>query len=117
LITHASRNVVFYFASDDLAQCSSKYANLQNRIVPRRHGHSSPEEMERTPRNMFQADRDHIDTANDIPLGHNYSRYGCKSGQPGKVFNHIFQFIALGRVFPEAPHQRTFILNRIRSWA
>lgn len=111
LISHASRNVVVYFASDDLALRSSKCANLKNRIASRRLGHTGPEDIAFTPRNVFQADCDDINTLYDMPTGHNYFRYGRKAGQPGKVFNHIFQCIESGRVFPDDPHQRSIILN------
>ena len=44
-IPQASRNVVVYFASDDLALRSSKVANVANRIASRRLGHTGPEDM------------------------------------------------------------------------
>lgn len=111
LISHASRNVVVYFASDDLALRSSKAANLRNRVASRRLGHTGPEDIFSTPRNVFQVDCDDINTSYDIPTGHNYFRFGRKAGQPGKVFNHIFQCIESGRVFPDDPDQRSTILS------
>jgi esterase/lipase superfamily enzyme len=111
LISHASRNVVVYYASDDLALRSSKAANLKNRVASRRLGHTGPEDMERTPRNVFQVDCDDINTAYDMPTGHNYFRFGRTKGKPGKVFEHIYQCIEKGRVFPKDPHQRSDILT------
>ncbi|MDF1581538.1 MAG: alpha/beta hydrolase [Desulfuromonadales bacterium] len=40
LICHASRNVIVYYASDDLALRSSKAANLKNKVASRRLGHT-----------------------------------------------------------------------------
>ncbi|WP_233494689.1 alpha/beta hydrolase [Ruegeria sp. A3M17] len=40
LVSHASRNVVVYFASDDLALRASKAANLRNKVASRRLGHT-----------------------------------------------------------------------------
>ncbi len=111
LISHASRNVVVYYASDDMALRASKAANLKNKVASRRLGHTGPEDMRKTPRNVFQADCDDINTDYDMPKGHNYFRYGKTAGQPGAVFTHIFQCIRTGRVFPGDPDQRTIILK------
>jgi len=111
LISHASRNVVVYYASDDLALRASKAANLKNKVASRRLDHTGPENMDRTPRNVFQVDCDDINTAYDRPKGHNYFRFGKTDRQPGLVFKHIFQCIQSGRVFPDDPLQRSIILN------
>ncbi|MEM1073962.1 MAG: alpha/beta hydrolase, partial [Pseudomonadota bacterium] len=111
LISHASRNVVVYYASDDLALRASKAANLKNKIASRRLGHTGPENIRRTPRNVFQVDCDDINTQYDTPTGHNYFRFGKRSGQPGAVFNHIYQCIESGRVFPDDPDQRSSVLE------
>ena len=42
LICHASRNVIVYHASDDLALRASKAANLKNKVASRRLGHTGP---------------------------------------------------------------------------
>ncbi|MCV3272039.1 alpha/beta hydrolase [Roseobacter sinensis] len=111
LISHASRNVVVYFASDDLALRASKAANLKNRVASRRLGHTGPENTDLTPRNVFQVDCDDVNTRYDPPTGHNYFRSGTRRGQAGLVFKHIFQCIESGRVFPDDPHQRSVILR------
>ncbi len=111
LISHASRNVVTYYASDDLALRASKAANLKNKVASRRLGHTGPENLSRTPRNVFQVDCDDINTSYDFPKGHNYFRSGKTKGQSGLVFDHIFQCLTVGRVFPDDPHQRSIILN------
>ncbi|NVO58254.1 alpha/beta hydrolase [Rhodobacteraceae bacterium B1Z28] len=111
LISHASRNVVVYYASDDLALRASKAANLKNKVASRRLGHTGPENTDSTPRNVFQVDCDDVNTRYDPPTGHNYFRFGTRRGQAGLVFKHIFECIEKGRVFPDDPHQRSVILN------
>ncbi len=111
LISHASRNVVVYYASDDLALRASKAANLKNKVASRRLGHSGPEDMEETPRNVFQVDCDDINTLYDTPKGHSYFTDAATPGKPGMVFNHIFQCMKSGRVFPDDPLQRSIILK------
>ncbi len=111
LISHASRNVVTYHASDDLALRASKAANLKNRIASRRLGHTGPEDMEKTGRNVFRVDCDDINTAYDHPTGHSYFLTGKARGKPGKVFQHMFDCILTGRVFPEDPDRRATVLT------
>lgn len=111
LISHASRNVVVYYASDDLALRSSKVANLKNKIASRRLGHTGPENMALTPTNVYAVDCDDVNTAYDRPKGHSYFRSGKKPGEPGKVFDHIWQTIMTGRVFPDDEHRRTSIIR------
>jgi esterase/lipase superfamily enzyme len=111
LICHASRNVVVYHASDDLALRSSKAANLKNKVASRRLGHSGPEDMQLTPRNVYSVDCDDVNNAYDPPFGHSYFRRGGRRGQPGKVFEHIFACLLSGRVFPDDEHQRTTVIR------
>nr|WP_321466684.1 alpha/beta hydrolase [uncultured Desulfobulbus sp.] len=110
LICDASRNVVVYYASDDLALRSSKAANLKNKIASRRLGHSGPENMKLTPSNVYIVDCDDVNNAYDLK-GHSYFRSGRTPGQPGVVFQHIFACLEKGRVFPDDPEQRTTILR------
>jgi len=110
LICDASRNVVVYFASDDLALRSSKAANLKNKIASRRLGHSGPENMDLTPKNVYIVDCDDINNDYDAE-GHSYFRSGRTPGKAGVVFNHIFACLQTGRVFPENPEQRLTVLH------
>jgi len=105
LICDASRNVVVYYASDDLALRSSKVANLKNKIASRRLGHSGPENWDLTPQNVFGVDCDDINNSYDN-MGHTYFLSGKKKGIPGAVFKHLFQCLKTGRVFPENPTLR-----------
>lgn len=110
LISHASRNVVVYYASDDLALRGSKVANLKNRIASRRLGHSGPENMELAPQNVYAVDCDDVNTRYDNPKGHSYFRSDEK-GKAGVVFNHLFECLLNGRVFPEDETKRSTILR------
>ena len=110
-ICHASRNVVVYHASDDLALRASKAANLRNKVASRRLGHTGPERMSRVLPNVFSVDCDDVNTVYDPPLGHSYFRSGRTAGQAGQVFDHIFTSLRTGRVFPEDESRRTTIIK------
>lgn len=111
LICHASRNVIVYHASDDLALRASKASNLKNKIASRRLGHTGPENMRLTPANVYTVDCDDINNAYDPPKGHSYFRSGKTKGEPGKVFSHIFAIMENGRVFPEDQFKRATIIK------
>lgn len=111
LISHASRNVVIYYASDDLALRASKISNLKNAEASRRLGHSGPEDMEQTSKNVYAIDCDEVNTLYDPPKGHSYFRSGKKKGEPGVVFEHIFQTLLTGRVFPNDEFRKSTILG------
>ncbi len=110
LISHASRNVVVYYASDDLALRGSKVTNLKHRIASRRLGHSGPENMDLAPQNIYAVDCDDVNTRYDNPKGHSYFRSDEK-GKPGVVFNHLFECLLSGRVFPQDETKRSTILR------
>ena len=111
LICHASRNVTVYHASDDLALRASKAANLKNKIASRRLGHSGPEDMSKTPHNVYRVDCDDVNNRYDSPKGHTYFTSGTRRGTSGKVFEHIFSCMLAGRVFPQDEHQRSTIIK------
>ena len=111
LICHASRNVVVYYASDDLALRASKAANLKNKVASRRLGHTGPEDMSLTPQNVYTVECDDVNNAYDNPKGHSYFRSGRQEGQPGVVFDHIFATLLSGRAFPDEEKRKTTILK------
>ncbi len=111
LISHASRNVVVYYASDDLALRASKVSNVRNAVASRRLGHSGPEDMDLTPKNVYAIDCDEVNTVYDRPKGHSYFRSGKKKGEPGVVFEHIFETLLTGRVFPSEEFRKSSILT------
>jgi esterase/lipase superfamily enzyme len=111
LICHASRNVVVYHASDDLALRASKAANLKNRIASRRLGHTGPEDIDQTPKNVYSVDCDDVNNVEDKPKGHSYFRSGRRRGTAGKVFNHIYDCLKNGRVYPDDEFRRSSIIR------
>lgn len=111
LICDASRNVVVYFASDDLALRASKASNLKNKIASRRLGHTGPENMDLAPKNVYVVDCDDVNNDYDPPKGHSYFRSGRTPGQPGVVFDHIHACLREGRVFPQDEFKRSTILR------
>ena len=111
LICHSSRNVVVYHASDDLALRASKTSNLRNKIASRRLGHTGPENMDKTPKNVYRVDCDDVNNLYDKPKGHSYFRSGIRKNSPGEVFNHIFSCLISGRVYPEDENRRSSIIK------
>ncbi len=109
LISHASRNVSVYFASDDLALRASKISNLKNHIASRRLGHTGPEDMGKVHNNVFAIDCDDINNEYDNPKGHSYF-LNDSVGNPGVVFKHMYKCISTGRVVVDDPDRRTTIL-------
>ena len=110
LICNSSRNVLVYFASDDLALRASKAANLKNKIASRRLGHTGPEDMHKTPNNVFAIDCDDVNNLYDNPKGHSYFSSGTNNG-PGKVFRHIFSTIRSGRPHDIGAQNREMIVR------
>ncbi|MDH4396656.1 MAG: alpha/beta hydrolase [Limnobacter sp.] len=111
LICDASRNVVVYYASDDLALRASKAANLKNKVASRRLGHTGPENLDLTPKNVYVVDCDDLNNRYDEPKGHTYFLDGLKKNVPGAVFEHIFSCLESGRVFPQDEVRRSTILR------
>jgi len=107
-ICDASRNVIVYYASDDLALRASKISNLKNAVASRRLGHTGPEDMRLVPINVYSVDCDDHNTEVD-KKGHTYFLEN-KKGLPGPVFEDIFRAVQLGRVFGEDADQRKFVL-------
>lgn len=114
VICHASRNVIVYHASDDLALRASKASNLRNRIASRRLGHTGPENIDETPHNVYSVDCDDVNNIYDKPKGHSYFRSGTRKGTPGEVFKHIFNCLLSGRVFPDDEFRRSSIIKLVR---
>ena len=110
-ICHAARNVMVYYASDDLALRASKVANVVKAEASRRLGHTGPEDMNLTPQNVYAIDCDEVNMEYDPLKGHTYFRSGKKKGQPGLVFDHIFQTLLTGRPFPSDEYRKTSILG------
>jgi esterase/lipase superfamily enzyme len=108
-IAQSSRNVSVYYASDDLALRSSKISNLKNKVASRRLGHTGPEDMDKVPTNVYSIDCDNFNNQYDWPKGHSYF-LDDKNDNMGKVFEHMFKTIKLGRVEVEDPENRKHTL-------
>jgi len=106
LIVISSRNVVVYFASDDLPLRGSKVANA--RQVSRRLGHTGPESMSRVANNVYARDCSDFNTEYDSPLGHTYFLRD-ENGAAGLVLRHISETIRDGRL-PDRD-QRSAVLS------
>lgn len=103
-IAESARNVVVYYASDDLALRSSKVTNLKNKVVSRRLGHSGPEDMEKVRNNVYSVDCDDFNNTYDRPMGHSYFLADPK-GKDGVVFKHMLDAITTGRVQSNPEHR------------
>jgi hypothetical protein len=90
---------------------ASKASNLKNKIASRRLGHTGPEDIDKTPKNVYSIDCDDVNNNYDMPKGHSYFRSGKRKGTPGKVFDHIFECLELGRVYPEDEFRRSSIIR------
>lgn len=106
-IVSSARNVVVYYANDDLAMPASKLANVKNKTVSRRLGMTGPEDMSKLPKNVYEVDCD--DFNNDFDLkGHSYFLKD-KEGATSPIIKHMSIAIDTGRV---SPAQRSEILKR-----
>ena len=110
LISHASRNVSVYFATDDLALRASKISNLRNKVASRRLGHTGPEDMSKVSSNVYAIDCDNFNTRYDNPKGHSYFLED-ENGKPGAVFEHMYNTIQTGRVSLDGDKRRKYILE------
>lgn len=102
-ITESARNVVVYYAADDLAMPASKLGNLK-RTVSRRLGMTGPEDLDAVPRNVYEVDCDDFNNAFDWPKGHSYFLDNNKNNIPGPVLKHMVKAIENGRVTPNIRH-------------
>ncbi len=96
-ICQSAKNVVVYYAYDDLAMPASKALNLGGRIASRRLGMTGPENSSKVPRNVHSVDCSAFNNSYDFPKGHSYFLKG-NNGKPGKVFNHILSILQTGRL-------------------
>lgn len=96
-ICHASRNVLVYYAADDRNLGTGSVGSLGADSASRRLGHTGPEHLSLTPKNVFMIDCDDVNNKYDRPNGHTYFMQDEK-GDPGKVFLHMYDTLKKGRV-------------------
>ncbi len=89
-IPDAARNVVVYYAGDDMAMTASKVANVKNGQFTRRLGHTGPEHMEKTPNNVYALDCDVFNNKADAIKGHAYFLDFMGDGNPTPAFKNMF---------------------------
>ncbi len=100
-IPDAARNLVVYYANDDLAMPASKLANLKNKTVSRRLGMTGPEDMAQVPGNVYAVDCDDFNNRFDWPKGHSYFLID-DDGVVSPVLKHMVAAVRGGRVTPGA---------------
>ncbi|MEL6816792.1 MAG: alpha/beta hydrolase [Cyanobacteria bacterium J06560_2] len=113
VIPPMSRNVVVYYAADDLALRASKVANVGGASASRRLGHTGPERMEKVPKNVYAIDCDDFNNEYDR-LGHTYFLDDPQSGDAGLLLRHAWICMRTGRVpvtSRAVPESRIEILN------
>lgn len=111
-IVESARNVVVYYAADDLAMRASKVANM--RVTSRRLGHTGPRDMDKVGRNTYAIDCGDFNNTYDQPAGHGYFT-SDPEGSSGLVFDHLWECLRLGRVPLEDGQIRVQILS-YRYW-
>ncbi len=102
-IPHSARNVVVYYANDDLAMPASKAANLKNGTVSRRLGMTGPSSLSSVPRNVYEADCDDFNNTWDFPKGHTYFLDG-PDGELSPALLHMTEALQTGRVRADNRH-------------
>jgi esterase/lipase superfamily enzyme len=109
-IPDSARNVVVYYANDDLAMPASKIANLKNMTVSRRLGMTGPESMSdnRLAQNVYKVDCDNFNNSWGDKKGHTYFLRD-KRGKISPVIFHMIAAIDGGRV---KPAERKHILKK-----
>lgn len=110
MIPVMSRNVVVYYAADDLALRASKIANSGS-SASRRLGHTGPENMNKVPRNVYAIDCDDFNNLYDDPLGHSYFLDNPETGDPGILLRHAYTCMKTGRVPMAHSDRRMDILS------
>ena len=106
-IVDAARNVVVYFANDDLAMPASKLANLKNKTMSRRLGMTGPEDLSKLSKKVHEVDCDEFNNKFDLK-GHSYFLSNAITDNNGQtrehvspVIEHMCNAIASGRIKPE----------------
>lgn len=99
LIPKAARNVVVYYANDDLAMPASKLSNLKNKVVACRLGMTGPKDLNNVQSNVYEVDCDNFNNTFDKPKGHSY--FLDKKGTTSPALKHMLDAMDGGRVKPK----------------
>ncbi|OFC72201.1 alpha/beta hydrolase [Alteromonas confluentis] len=108
LLPSTTRNLVVYYAGDDLAMPASKVANVKNRTLSRRLGMTGVEDINKVPKNIYEVDCADFNNRFDSPKGHSY--FLNKGDFTSPALLHMLSAMDGGRVTPnEKHHVITFI--------
>ncbi|MCL9775516.1 alpha/beta hydrolase [Vibrio methylphosphonaticus] len=99
-IVDSAKNVVVYYASDDLAMSASKVANLKHLTMSRRLGMTGPETLSKLPKKVVEVDCDAFNSQFDRPIGHSYF-LSDEHHNPSPIIAHIASAIHTGRIIGE----------------
>lgn len=105
LIPNAARNVVVYYANDDLAMPASKLSNLKNKVISCRLGMTGPKDLSNVQSNVYEVDCDSFNNKFDKPKGHSY--FLDNNGNTSPALKHMLDAMDGGRVRPK---QRSYEL-------
>ncbi|WP_211237704.1 alpha/beta hydrolase [Shewanella waksmanii] len=106
-IVDSSRNVVVYFANDDLSMPASKLANIRNKTLSRRMGMTGPEKLSRLPNKVYEVDCDDFNNKLDLK-GHSYFLTDKSGNTVSPIIKHMADAIDGGRVKPD---NRSIVLH------
>jgi esterase/lipase superfamily enzyme len=87
-IVDSAKNVLVFYAGDDLAMSASKVANFKHITASRRLGMTGPERLSALPKNVYEFNCDRFNQCFDHPVGHSYfltDREGGTSPIIGKM--------------------------------
>ncbi|MDO6426058.1 alpha/beta hydrolase [Thalassotalea sp. 1_MG-2023] len=98
LIPQSARNVIVYYANDDLAMPASKLSNIRHRTVSARLGMTGPEDLTKVAKNVYEVDCDSFNNRFDMPKGHSYFLNSQAQVSPALV--HMLSAMIDGRVKP-----------------
>jgi esterase/lipase superfamily enzyme len=99
LIPKAGRNVVVYYANDDLAMPASKLSNLKNKVVSCRLGMTGPKNLSDVQSNVYEVDCDNFNNTFDKPTGHSY--FLDNNDKTSPALKHMLDAMDGGRVKPQ----------------
>ena len=113
-IPDAAKNVVVYYAGDDLAMSASKVSNLKNISLSRRLGMTGPERMKKVPKNVYEVNCDKFNNSMDRPAGHSYFLDNDKVPSDPKykispVIEHMKHALKFGNL---NPNERSHVLPK-----
>jgi esterase/lipase superfamily enzyme len=96
-ILDSAKNVLVFYASDDLAMSASKVANLKHATASRRLGMTGPESLSALPKQVYEFDCDTFNQRFDSPMGHSYF-LADNQGYSSPIISRMVSAMKSGRV-------------------